>query len=390
MSRRFLFVPLALSLCLGGCGVATRVQSAFQMPVAAPARAQSNPNAHQAPELDSLSRSLRKLDRTTFDTLIKRWQTPAAKTSASTPKRPAFLPSSWAVPALFQAPKPVPSPLVFPARGRDLPFSAPPLAPEVETQSGAAPLEFILPRTMTAPSPPSGGAGTDGDLRAFLSGWAARQSLARADEEFLERRALNERIALLSRAAIPGVDLSLVPPEVQLELTNLRLELLPLLSSSPGQKARAQNRINAIEARLRQIWEAETARQARVRRQALEEAPARLGREGEAALGLATRNQARFDQEQRARVRDAHSQGRPSVLPALSVRQNGTLAPDAKRVRALLQTPFTPSAPSFNAGIIAPLSLDNAPLSIVRNGVSSGSVARRFEQQARVWRAATR
>lgn len=397
MSPRFRFVPLALSFCLSGCGVATRLQSAFEMPVAAPAPAHNHTNARQGPEFDSLSRSLQKLDRTTFDTLVKRWQTPAkagassrVRGSSSASQRPAFLPLPWAAPALFRAQKPVPSPLLFTGRFGDFAFSTPFRAPEAATQSGAAPLEFIPPRVVRAFSPPLDGASTGSDLRAFLGGWAARQSLARADEEFLERRALNERIALLSRATIPAVDLSLVPPAVQLELTNLRLELLPLLSSSPAQKVRAQDRINAIEARLRQIWEAETARQALVRRQALEDAPARLGREGEAALELRTRQQARLDQEQRARVRDAQSRVRPPVLPALSVRQNGAVAPSAKRVRALLQTPFVALPPFPNALRTAPLSPDRSPLSVPQNAVSSGSVARLSEQQARMWRAATR
>lgn len=390
MSRFFRFVLLASPLCLSGCGLTPRGQSAFFHPVGAPARAVGgNRSERQAPEFDSLSRSLGALNGTTLDALLKRWQKPLAQAGSSSSDRAAFLPSLSVAPALVPAQFSASAPLVFPGHSGDYGFSSTfPATPGFETPSGAAPIEFILPRTVRAVPVlvPSNSKDTP-DVSAFLKGWAARQSLARADEELLERRALNERIALLSHAPLPGVDLSLVAPEVQLELTNLRLELLPLLSVPPAQKARARARIDAIEARLRQIWEAETARQAQVRRHALEEVPARLAREGETALEQSTRRQARLDQQGRAQVAATLANGRPST-PSLSVRQSGTIAPDAAQARALLQTPFAiPSSPSNVAP--APLSSDTAPLSR-SSAVRSASVSRLAQQQERAWREAIR
>lgn len=386
-----LVVPFALS----GCGVAPRVQSAFGRPVAPPTRPANRRYARQAPEFDSLSCSLGQLDHTTFDALIKRWNASPAKAKAPSRARAAFVPSLSPVESVrFLAHDSASSPLLPRGRAGDFGFSPTSFAPEWKTQNGAAPLQVVSPRTLRAfRSPPDGAAPSsdvpDGDARAFLEGWAARQSLSRTDEEFLGRRALNERIALLSRTPIPSVDLSLVPPDVQLELTNLRLQLAPLLSVSPAQKARAQQRINAIEARLRQIWKAETARQAQARRQTLEEVPARLAREGEAALQQNTRKQTRLDQEQRARVRyDLQRRLRFSAPAPLLVRQSAALAPDAREMRALLKTPFVP-LPAAPDPAPMPLASDNAPLSFPQSA-SVGLATHQMAQQARVWREATR
>jgi hypothetical protein len=389
--RFALFVPLALS----GCGVATRVQTAFQMPAPRQPRLAIRAGARQAPEFDSLSHSLSNLDRTTLDTLITRWKSAPAKSGSSAPRAPLPSPSALALnPALALAQtQTASSPLLGSGRIGDFASVAlPPVAPAFGTGNGPS-LRFLAPKILGARLPLATGtqASGSGDLRAFLSGWAARQSLARADEELLGRRALGERIALQSRAALAELDLSLVPPDVQLELTNLRLELVPLLRTSAAKRARAQARIDAIEARLRRIWEGETERQARLWRQSLEEVPARLAREGEAALTAQRQKQTRLDFQDRARVRnELRLRLKAQTLPVLAVRQNGVLAPDAGRVRAFLQAPlaFPPrSVPATSS----PLPVDEAPLSgAAKNSGSAARMALLAARQEKVWRAATR
>ena len=395
MSTRFGVVLLVFPLGLSGCGLATRVQGALSMPAPPMQPVQvGKGQGQQAPQFDSLARSLGGLNRTTLDAAIARWQSPSPKSLAPR-ARPAFLPLAGQIhPALSlaRAQNSAPSPLLLRGNGDDFSFSSVPLAvPHIGTPNGA-PLRVVAARTIGASSA-SGASPTGADVQAFLSGWAARQSLARADEEFLGRRALNERIALQGRSALAELDLSLVPPDVQLELTNLRLQLLPLLAVPRGQRARAQARIDAIEARLRAIWQAETARQARLWRQSLEEVPARLSREGEAALQAQTLRQARLDREQRVHTRnEALAHLRPRALPPLSLRQSAALAPDVKGARALLQTPFAP-LPNPAHFAPPPLAPDQAPLSVRGADALAGSskrLAALAAREQRVWKAAVR
>ena len=387
----------ALPLCLSGCGIATRVQSAFPLPTSRqvqPIQNLKGSKKGQAPQFESLERSLGGLNRTTLDALIERWKSPLPQVT-SPRARPAFLPLSAQIhPALALARTHTSrlSPLFPGARPADFGFSSAPVVPQTFGRQNGAPVRVVGARTVRAIST-TASAGGNADVRAFLSGWAARQSLARADEEFLGRRALNERIALQGRATLAELDLSLVPPEVQLELTNLRLQLLPLLTVPRGQRARAQDRIDAIEARLREIWEAETARQARLWRQSLEEVPARLSREGEAALQAQTLRQARLDREQRARARNEALAGlHARALPVLSLGQNAAIAPDAKEARTLLQTPFAP-LPRSSRLTSSRLTPDNAPLS-ARGADAFGSSTKRLAllaaRQQQVWKAAVR
>ena len=124
-------------------------------------------------------------------------------------------------------------------------------------------------------------------LDDFLADLRARQNDLEQAESELARRALEDRIRASTRGAVDAISLAPVSPETALELSNLRLQLLAQLSVPLAQKAAAAAKIEAIEKRLNEIWEAQTAAQNARLRAAFEELPAKLRREGLQALDAA-------------------------------------------------------------------------------------------------------
>ena len=117
-------------------------------------------------------------------------------------------------------------------------------------------------------------------LDDFLADLRARQNDLELAESELARRALEDRVRASTRGAVEAISLAPVSPETALELSNLRLQLLAQLRVPLAQKAAAAAKIEAIEKRLNEIWEAQTAAQNARLRAAFEELPARLRREG--------------------------------------------------------------------------------------------------------------
>lgn len=124
-------------------------------------------------------------------------------------------------------------------------------------------------------------------LNDFLAALRTRQIALEGAQTDLERQALENRIRAATRGAVEAVELEPVSPETALELSNLRLQLLAQLRVPAAKQAAAAAEIERIEARLNAIWSAQTAAQNARLRAALEELPARLRREGLAALDQA-------------------------------------------------------------------------------------------------------
>jgi len=379
LSGAALFAPLYVSgLSFGSLG-----GNVFKAPAAPSATSGNRAHITAAPADASLERALGGLDSKTIGALVARWNAKPAKASAS--RSSAFLPSPF-VSNFGLAPSASVSPIV--QFGRSVPLSLPKVsnAPNSIVPQTPFSIRVLAPRVLRADPPPDE-AQSNAQLLTFLRGWSARQSLARGDDTLLQRRALAERIALLSRARVPNLDLSLVPPDVQLELTNLRLQLLPMLSVSRAARARSQARIDAIEARLKAIWEAETARQAQLQHQTLEVIPAQRAREGKAALVALTKNQAHLDQSARDQVESAQHPfpARPS---SLTLRQNAGVSPDTARLAAQLRAPFATPQDNTSA-TLPPLNTDQGPL--FRPQASSvAHYARAQQLEAQVWKQATR
>jgi len=379
LSSAALFAPLFV----GALSSVTLVGDAFKAPAASSVASENRAQTATAPANDSLERALSGLDSKTIGALFARWNGKPVQVSA--PRSSAFLPSPFVSGIGNIASAPI---LPITQFGRNVLFSFLKVskAPDSIFPETASPVRVVASRVLRVDSS-FDEAQSNAQLLAFLRGWSARQSLARADDALLERRALNQRIALLARAPVPTLDLSLVPPDVQLELTNLRLQLLPMLSVSGAQRARSQARIDEIEARLKAIWEAETARQAQLQRQTLEVIPAQHAREGEKALATLIHNQARLDQNARDQVGSSQSAPRARLF-ALTLRQNAALSPETARVAAQLRAPFV--APQDDASAnLPPLNTDQAPLfRFQAPSVARFDRARRLEAQ--VWKQATR
>lgn len=127
------------------------------------------------------------------------------------------------------------------------------------------------------------------DLDRFLAASAARDASRARDEAWLARRALEDATSTARRSAVPEVDLPLLPPEIALELVNLRLALLRNLARTPLQRAAAREEIRVIEARYAAVLQRQSDLQAARLRAATIDNPARLQREKQLEIERQTR-----------------------------------------------------------------------------------------------------
>lgn len=387
LPRRLLALSFLSLPGLGGCGAVATVRTAFEIPVAPTPSPRELARAKETRGFDSLSNSVAKLNADTV-----------RKIFGATAQKPGAIPKALWQPAAF-AVQPARSLASDLNRGTSVPLSPVQVhvsfAPAHDTGVSLPPALRESIRTVAARhlfSSPLGatGSGLSDAARAFLQAWAARESLRRSDEELLARRALEDRIAFQTHTAIPEVDLSLVSPETQLELSNLRLQLIPLLQVPPARRARAVAQIEAIEARLNQIWEQETARQAALLQQSLVEIPARLRREGESALSAQVSQSATRTQDRLTEVRrDLQTRLPLPSVSSLGIIQNAATSPDAVSVRAgLARVP----GGARTTGSAAAVTVSGSTSEIARRGANPFSripgviVAK----NTRVWQQATR
>lgn len=203
-------------------------------------------------------------------------------------------------------------------------------------------------------------------LADFLDDLQARQNELETAESELARRALEDRIRAATRGAVEAIALEPVSPATALELSNLRLQLLDQIRKPAAQKAAAAARIEAIEARLNAIWEAQTAAQNARLRAALEELPARLRAEGLAALDADTARR----QAERAATR---VQLRRAVETRLKSAAPGAISPveDTEILRL-----FLPAARVANADVGA-FGNSNSSFQTKNPGVASAAADER-------------
>lgn len=388
MFRRLLVLSLFAPLCLGGCGAVSGVTTAFEMPLAPTPSPRELARLKQTRGFDSLGKSLAKLNSKTVQSLFAPGQKSVATTPARADRQPAPFASNPASALANDLSRSANGPLA----PRQIAVSVAP-AQAASAIAGSS-LRHNAARTLPARVVATARATTSGNgsdaTRAFLRAWATRESLRRADDETLARRALEDRIALQGRETRPTVDLSLVSPETQLELSNLRLQLLPLLAIPAARRAQAQAQIEAIEARLNQIWQQETARQNSLLRQSLVEVPTRLRNEGEGAIEVQTRASASATLKRLAQVEREQQKGsRARTLPSLAVALRPARAPDALAVRGELRAPATRF--QKGAGVALPSPIVGTTEISQRTSSSSNRTAQSVAaKNARVWEQATR
>ena len=398
-------LPLLLVPLLTGCGAVSGVRTAFEMPTPAPPSPRELARMRTVGATNSLSRSLSKVSVAQIQSWLG-----ADKPIAARAPRPILQPKRWAFDPARALVRDI-------QRGGDVP-----IAPQLilqstrsgepstrlnqsfarsggrftrlnqsSTRSGESSTRlgesFTLPSRWLRGAGVSVGGPGDAGTRAFLASWAARESLRRADEEAMGRRALEDRVALLSRTTRTSVGLSGVSPATQLELSNLRLQLTPLLSATPARRAQAKDDIARIEARLNEIWREETDRQNALLRASTIEMPAKLRGEGEVAL----RETARADaQKSRARLAQVGRDLKASLAsasappPALGLFQGQATAPNGAAA------PISAPASGGIGGqfVLPPLAV--APAAIARRGqIRAGDATIGLSaKDARVWRAA--
>ena len=182
-------------------------------------------------------------------------------------------------------------------------------------------------------------------LDNFLADLRERQAALENAQDELARRALEDRIRVATRGAVEAIPLAPVSPETALELSNLRLQLLKQLSVPAAQQAAATAKIEAIEARLNEIWSAQTAAQNARLRAALEELPARLRREGLVALSEAAARRQSERVAQGAELRRAIEARLSGAAPANDAQILRLFLPPARVASA----DYVGTGPNFSA-----------------------------------------
>jgi hypothetical protein len=116
----------------------------------------------------------------------------------------------------------------------------------------------------------------ENSIAEFLRAARTRQADWQRDYRVVLETALGEKIEVAQQRAPSSVALVLPSPELQLEMTNLRLQLLSNVFSTPGEREKASARLQE----LMKLWRAALAKQEKIRADELErlrvEEPARL------------------------------------------------------------------------------------------------------------------
>lgn len=213
----------------------------------------------------------------------------------------------------------------------------------------------------------------DSNLNSFLSDAAKVQSAARRMDEEQSRAALQDEIAAAYEVVLPPLVPAGLPPEVQLEITNLRLKLLPNSNTSVEERAQAQARLF----RLQEVWkqrlrdQEEQLLQEWTRQR--DEEPRRVEREGEAQIAQQNARARRNDAARLAILRDeqtrflegdfADASSLGILLPSFSQRKVGDVsvarAPVATRNFALPRTSTISSRNVLASSFSAAASVEN-------------------------------
>ncbi|HEX9998564.1 MAG TPA: hypothetical protein VGB45_15600 [Abditibacterium sp.] len=332
--RSFLwrFVSPALLVALSGCSIAPPAPI-FTSPTPVPS---IQKRAQEAARYRSVGDAFAKIDAKTVRAWVDRWSAPGGLAAQNRPRAVRIDAETLARrhPAWLLA-NSLENGTISPASpqiARVLAMSGPstsltlPLKPSEATQT--------LPPKVVGENFEGNTAKNrqNAALNRFFADAAARDALRGRDEAFLSRRALEDSIAAAQRGAVDAIDLSLVPPDVALELTNLRLQLVRNLAKTPAERAAARAELERIEERYAQIWREQTALQAARLREVSRDLPTRQRREGleritrESAIQTEKRNEARREATQIASARlsqdfgDRNADLRLVLPPARAVR----------------------------------------------------------------------
>jgi hypothetical protein len=191
----------------------------------------------------------------------------------------------------------------------------------------------------------------------FLKEVQVRQDEARTEQATLLQLGLQYDIEAAQRSSLSRLVPLLPPDAVQLEMTNLRLQLLKNLYSTEAEREAARQRLEALETQWHeQLRQQEADRLAELKR-LLTEVPARVRREGEAQI---------LAYKAAARQRDAAF--RNSVEEAQNSRVAQDFAPATARLGVVLPAFSVPSQSIAEAGGTG----QSTALAPLMNGIADG------------------
>jgi hypothetical protein len=153
-------------------------------------------------------------------------------------------------------------------------------------------------------------------IEQFLDIATSRQAAVRSGREKDLLAAVEEGIEAAQRSNLSTIDPWLPPDPIQLEMTNLRLQLIDNARLTEAERQAAETRLAALEA----AWEAQLRRQEAARLAELtrlrEERPRQLRREGEERIAAVLDQVGRDDAARREAVLAAHRQRVREEFPA--------------------------------------------------------------------------
>jgi hypothetical protein len=140
----------------------------------------------------------------------------------------------------------------------------------------------------------------------FLADTSRRDAAMLRDVQRWARQFLEDEVANARRQALSELDPSLLPSDVQLELTNLRLQqaldALPASPRTPAEKAATTARIHEIELQWQEVLRAQEAEQVRKFNVAMNDVPEKVRKQGQERI-----------QQLVARIRTDRSTSREAV-----------------------------------------------------------------------------
>lgn len=113
----------------------------------------------------------------------------------------------------------------------------------------------------------------EGTLESFLSDVARKENAHRQDDQMRLRAELEDEIEASQRLALASLEPLLPPPATQLEMTNLRIQLLPNSPESDAEKEQAAARLTQLEAQWRAQLRAQADKRFEELRRLLTEVP---------------------------------------------------------------------------------------------------------------------
>ena len=226
----------------------------------------------------------------------------------------------------------------------------------------------------------------EGTLTSFLQDVQRKQAVNRADETTRLRAELEDEIEAAQRLALAGLEPLLPPPAVQLEMTNLRIQLLPNAPVTEAEREKAATRLAQLEAEWRAQLRAQAEERFQELRRLLTEVPLQQREAGSKAIEKTLGERLTRDEnlrrivEQALRERIAAGFGADDMNPLAiqlpdvqllpqNIGQSPTLAGSApyriQNQMDLNKLPPSPSALPFTASFSASLATPKAKASRV-------------------------